>query len=151
MALSQKLLLISFISFGLASCAETPRDHVQVSGPIVVPANSKFIIKSPKPLAAPNVWNALCLLPADPKQLPPDGFTFRAADGSTFIPKVAVRNAQGIEDSLTIVGGLGAEGGVWLCFFDSTGQVLHAPFTDVVLVSPKELSLKAVKWHSSDK
>lgn len=140
------------VALALLACSPA-REHVEVSGPVELLANVPLSVKAPVPLDAPNYFNAICLLPESPKQLAQTpGFGFVAANGKAFAPNVALRNASGVEDPLPVVGGLGAADGLWVCF-QSRGmsQSLHPPFTEVVLLSPEPLSLKAIKWHSSDK
>lgn len=138
----------------VVGCTPVPdREHLLVSGPVHVSANQRFSIKSPNLLHTPNYWNSVCLLPDLPTQLSEvPNFGFVGASGKPFSPEVHVRNADGIEDSLPDSGDLGTEDGIWLCFQPKGDNVqLHSPYTEVVILSPEPISIKSIKWHSSDK
>jgi len=138
----------------LSACSRAPeRQHVVVSGPLSIEANSSAIVQSPEPMRLPNYWSAICLQPAIPNSLASDGhFGVLAPNGTQFFPKVLLRNSAGVEDSFDQSGQMGGSDGQWLCF-ESSAPVssLHAPYIAVVIQSPSNLKLAAVKWHSSDK
>ncbi len=145
-------LCVGFFILSIWGCSPE-REHIIVSGPVHVLANQRISIKSPIPLHTPNYWNSVCLLPDIPTQaakLPDYGFV--NDKGKAFKPVVNVGNVAGVEDSLPVTGNLGAEDGIWLCFEPKGGNVqLHSPYTDVILLSPEPITIKSIKWHSSDK
>lgn len=140
-------------TLGLLARSPSPsREHVEISGAVEVAPNVRLLLKSPVPLNAPNYWNAICLLPANQSRLVEvPKFGFLGVNGKEFSPSVAVVNSSGVEDVLPLVSDLGTVDGTWLCFNSSADQTLHPPFTSVAILSPEPISLKAVKWHSSDK
>jgi hypothetical protein len=150
-SLSRSTFAAFSIAFFAGGCSKE-RQHVSVSGPIHIAANVAVTLKSPEPLRAPNYWNALCLQPSTPNALASNGtYGVLSATGEQFFPKVFLRNEAGTEDAFESSVQMGSIDGLWLCFEPTSHQQpLHTPYLGVRIISPTDLELKAIKWHSSD-
>ena len=135
------------------ACSQAPgAQQVQIPGPVFLRSGAQFTVKAPEPLRTPNYFNALCMQPVPPlglvKSLPAGLLT---PAGELVRPSVRLRNAVGIEDRFEVLGNLAGDGGEWLCFHPASESVMHSPYTEVVIVSPVEVQIGAIRWYSSDK
>lgn len=142
------------LAIGQVSCTRSlDRQHIEVLGRIELLQNNMLVLPVPEPLRTPNNWNALCIQPDAPYSLAqnlPAGV--RGSTGDTFRPLVRLRNNAGEEDSFDQAGNSGGIDGMWLCFEPgSKNQILHSPYSFVVITSPEAITIKAIRWHSSDK
>lgn len=143
------LLILAFALVHLGCSRAPERQHVAVSGSVEIAANAAHTIESPQPLVTPNYWNALCLQPRTPNALSKAGrFGILSANGEEFFPQVFMRSVSGTEDQFSLAGQMGDS----LCFQPASHeQALHSPYIAARILSPSNLSINAVQWHSSDK
>lgn len=141
------------IALTLAGCSQAPgTQRVVIPGPFFLRSGAHVTVKAPEPLRTPNYFNALCTQPVPPLSLARDlPAGLLTPTGKLVRPSVRLRNAVGIEDSFDVLGNLGGEGGLWLCFHPAAGTATHSPYTEVVFVSPDEIQIEAIRWYSSDK